>query len=94
VRPRLEAADANLDLVDIHSDERPIMLPGDIKRLERSIREHKAKLVVLDPIAGHLTPSIHQDQEVRKALTPPAPAAGQDRMRSRGDSPHRQVPPP
>jgi hypothetical protein len=45
----LEAAEADLDRVDIHTDERPFMLPGDIQRLEHSIREHKAKLVVLDP---------------------------------------------
>jgi len=66
VRPRLQVAGAKLDRVHFWT---PI-LPADVDALETKIRRLKAKLVILDPIAAHLTVAIYSDQDVRRALTP------------------------
>ena len=72
IRPRLEAAGARLNRV--HFFEKTT-LPEDLEVLEAMIRTVKAKAVILDPIAAHLTPSMFNDQDVRKALTPVAKMA-------------------
>lgn len=66
VRPRLEAAGANLEKVHFWHP----FLPKDSEKLREKIEEVDAKLVILDPVAAHLGVSIYHDQEVRKALTP------------------------
>ena len=67
VRPRLEAAGAKLNRVHFFEHT---TLPDDLELLEAFVREVKAKAIILDPIAAHLTPSMYNDQDVRKALTP------------------------
>ena len=71
VRPRLEAAGAKLNRIHFFSPT----LPDDMEALEGLIRTTKAKLVILDPAASHLRPSMFNDQEVRRALSPAAEMA-------------------
>jgi putative DNA primase/helicase len=71
VRPRLEAAGAKLNRIHFFSST----LPDDLEALEGLIRKTKAKAVILDPAAAHLGPSMFNDQEVRKALSPAAEMA-------------------
>lgn len=71
VRPRLEAAGARLNRVHFYSPT----LPDHLSALEKLIKQTKAKLVVIDPAAAHLTPSMFNDQDVRKALSPAAEMA-------------------
>lgn len=66
VRPRLEAAGAVLERVFFWTP----LLPDSTQELEEKIKEHNARLVVLDPIAAHLSVSIYNDQEARAALSP------------------------
>ncbi len=66
LRPRLEAAGANLSRVHFWHPT----LPKDIELLEKKIIDLKARLVVMDPMSAHLTTSIYNDQEVRRSLTP------------------------
>lgn len=84
VRERLEAAEANLDHVyglevtdKAETLPRPLIFPEDTAVLERAIMQVDAKLVVIDPIMGHLsaTVSANNDQELRRALTPLARVA-------------------
>lgn len=71
VRPRLEAAGAKLDRIHFFSPT----LPGDLPALEKIIKDTRAKLVIIDPAASHLTPSMFNDQDVRTALAPAAEMA-------------------
>lgn len=84
IKPRLEAAGANHAMVaclsyvpDATNHERPISLPEDIPLLERTIVEHRIRLVVIDPLMAHLNGSVdsHKDQHIRAALTPLAQLA-------------------
>jgi RecA/RadA recombinase len=68
VRPSLEAAGAVLRRVYI--PEQPFMLPRDVERLERKVKQIGCKLIVFDSANQHLEPSAYGGQEVRKALTP------------------------
>ena len=70
-RPRLEAAGADLRRVHFYSPD----LPEDTAALEQEIRRHRAKLVIIDPVAAHLSVPIHDDQAVRRALSPLADIA-------------------
>jgi hypothetical protein len=72
-RPRLEAAGAVLERVHFWTPT----LPEETHRLQDVILEREAKLVVIDPIAAHLSVSVYNDQEVRTALTPLAEVAEQ-----------------
>jgi hypothetical protein len=56
VRPRLEAAGAKLRNIKFLSP-RPI-LPDDTANLIREIEEHRAQLVILDPLQSHMGVSI------------------------------------
>ena len=78
LRPRLEAAGANLGRV-VFEDLReptavPFILPRDFAALEQAVIEHDAALVIIDPILSYLDPGIdsHKDQSVRAALMPVA----------------------
>ena len=51
LRPRLEAAGANLSRVHIANH---LTLPSGLDELERNIVEHHAELVIVDPVSDHL----------------------------------------
>jgi len=71
IRPRLEAAKADLRLVhhiEVRRDgvEDGVFLPDDGDRLDRIIGKTKARLVVVDPLTAHLPQNINSwhDQSV------------------------------
>ncbi|HWE82639.1 MAG TPA: AAA family ATPase [Gaiellaceae bacterium] len=66
--PRLLAAGA--DMKRVYLPEEPILLPHDIDKLEKKIKEARIRFVSFDALAQHLAVSQSNDQEVRKALTP------------------------
>ena len=76
IRPRLEAAGADLNRVTVvrgvnESDgPRPPVLPGDLASLEALIFEDDASLVIVDPFMAYLAGGVdaHRDQDVRRAL--------------------------
>ncbi|WP_310964750.1 AAA family ATPase [Nocardioides terrisoli] len=79
VRPRLEAAGADLDYMFTMPVQRndagqviPLTIPDDLERLREVIEEVDAALVVIDPITAFLSESInsHNDASVRRALSP------------------------
>lgn len=78
VRPRLEAAGADLDLIHfVHittkeGDEEGLTIPDDVGELTDMVRMFGVGLVVIDPLVGHLPLKIdaHRDQSVRQALNP------------------------
>ncbi|MGG7101017.1 AAA family ATPase [Rhodococcus sp. 24CO] len=79
VRPRLQAADANLDrvqFVNVRTDggeaDGTVSLPGDLRELERLIAEHDVALVVLDAATSVMDSRIdgHDDRKVRQFLEP------------------------
>jgi hypothetical protein len=77
VRPRLQAAVADLDRVSFAWVERdgmatPFVLPTDAGELRATMLERNAALVIIDPLAAHLAVSVNswKDQEVRTALAP------------------------
>lgn len=77
VRPRLEAAGADLQRVHSISLRRDgvedgIALPDDVGELERVVEQRAARLVVIDPLMAHLPEAANswRDQSVRRALAP------------------------
>ncbi len=77
IKPRLEAAGADLDLVRTVTLRREgldegITIPDDMPELARLVEETGARLVVIDPLSAHLPVSIdsYKDQSVRRALAP------------------------
>lgn len=77
IRPRLEAAGADTDLVHTLEVRRKgveygLLLPQDGEELEKKVIETGARLVVVDPLSAHLGDSINSwnDQQVRSALAP------------------------
>jgi putative DNA primase/helicase len=78
VRPRLEAAGADLSRVValtaiMEADgERMPALPLDLGAIEAAIREVDAVLVVIDPLMAFLDATVNswRDQDVRRALAP------------------------
>lgn len=73
LRPRLEAADANLRNIhfyDFFLPKDPADLDLTIEQLERMIYALKIRLIVADPIAAHMGSSLYNDQEVRRTLSP------------------------
>jgi hypothetical protein len=76
--PRLAAAGANRDFVDIldHVNDgtgpRPIELPGDVARIQRRVEAEGHALVIVDPLTAFLGGQInsYKDQDVRRALYP------------------------
>ena len=79
IRPRAEAAGADLDRVIVLDDEdrSPLSLPASIPELEELILIHAADLVVIDPISAFLATeaAANVDQCVRLALGPLAALA-------------------
>lgn len=81
IRPRLDAAGADSDLIGARvyvSDEGQGVgaerLPtlADISILESDITATRAKLVIIDPLMAHLPDGVNanRDQDIRRALTP------------------------
>jgi RecA-family ATPase len=75
IKPRLEAAGANpemiIDLSDITvgDKQRPPEIPADLELIESVVREHKAKLLIIEPLAAFLAgPDANKDQEIRRVL--------------------------
>lgn len=79
VRPRLEAAGADLDLVRIVTI--PITLPDDVGRLKELVREFEASLVLVDPLVAFIGDGVntHRDHHVRRVLAPLADLAEETR---------------
>ncbi|MGI8830542.1 MAG: AAA family ATPase [Candidatus Limnocylindria bacterium] len=87
VRPRLEAAGADLErivaltgIVDGDGERMP-GLPLDLAAIEAGIRQVDAALVIVDPIMAYLPADVnaHRDQDVRRALAPTAALAERTR---------------
>jgi hypothetical protein len=79
VRPRAEAAGADLDRVIAldESDRAPLFFPEGVSQLEELICTYAADLVVIDPVTAFLPPQVaaNLDQCVRRALGPLAALA-------------------
>lgn len=79
IRPRLEAAGADLDLIstfDAVTDTDGLCrfpeIPTDLDKLEALILRNKAKLVVIDPITACFAGTVdsHNDASIRRAMHP------------------------
>lgn len=84
IRPRLEAAGADLDrvvaLTGIRTAdhetgemyERLPALPGDIPKIRQAVEQVDAAVVIIDPLMAYLGGDVnsHRDQDVRRALAP------------------------
>ncbi|MFI7429806.1 AAA family ATPase [Micromonospora sp. NPDC049836] len=84
IRPRLEAAGADLERVVALTGittcdpetgelyERMPSLPGDIPTIRAAIHQVRAALVIIDPLMAYLGGDVnsHRDQDVRRALAP------------------------
>jgi hypothetical protein len=77
IRPRLEAADADLDrvaTVELRARDggtrAPVITAGDLRLVEEAIRTVGAGLLVLDPLVAYLPDGIdtNRDHDVRRAL--------------------------
>jgi AAA domain len=86
IRPRLEAAGADLDRIVFMPLRRnddgiavPLALPDDLPRLRAAVVRSGATLGIIDTIAAHLSESIatNNDASVRRATTPLADLAQQ-----------------
>ena len=84
IRPRLEAAGADLSRIAILSSIReddgerlPTLL--DLAAIRHAINEIDAKLVVIDPLMAYLPSAVNafRDQDIRRALAPPARLAAE-----------------
>jgi len=75
LRPRLEAAGADLNLVhfvEINGLAGGLTIPGDLDALVAEMRSTGALLLALDPLGAHLHDTLdsHRDASVRRALAP------------------------
>ena len=77
VRPRLEAADADLNRVldvTLRRDgiDEGVVLPDDHRVLDELAARHQPSLVVIDPLMAHLGGAVNswRDQSIREALAP------------------------
>lgn len=78
VKPRLVAADADLDRIlhirpAIREDQRAyVLLPDDLQELEGIVIDYNVDLIVLDPLLSVLDPKIddYKARPVREALEP------------------------
>jgi hypothetical protein len=70
VRPRLEAAGANLELVHIVTDE--LTLPDDVGKLSGWVTNLGVAMFMLDPLVAFIgeTVNTHRDHHVRRVLAP------------------------
>jgi hypothetical protein len=77
VKPRLEAAGANVERVATvrlrrHGIDEGLAIPDDVNELDRLVSEASVRLVVIDPLMAHLPEAVNswRDQSVRRALAP------------------------
>ena len=77
IRPRLDAAGADPARIAVFDEvveegvARPVELPRDVAHLALLIRQHRVRLVVIDPLMAFLGGvDSHNDQSVRRALHP------------------------
>jgi hypothetical protein len=77
VRPRLEAAGADLEQITFvriadEAGEDGLLLPDDIQELDAAVEEEQAVFVAIDPLTAHLPGSVNswRDQSIRLALAP------------------------
>lgn len=84
VRPRLEAADADLRRVHVFAEVRLVdgstrlpTIPGDLHHLETLVNDTGAGLVIVDVLNAYLSSKVdgYRDQDVRGALHPVAKLA-------------------
>jgi Bifunctional DNA primase/polymerase, N-terminal/AAA domain/Primase C terminal 1 (PriCT-1) len=83
IRPRLDAAGADCSMVKVlqaireKGSERTLSLVDDVKHLEDSIRETRARFVFIDPLTAYLGMKVdsHKDQDVRVVMAPLAAMA-------------------
>ena len=81
IRPRLDAADANVGRVHVieHGlgpSGQPVALTlGATDQIERHVAETGALLLIIDVLMAYLPGDAYKDQDVRKALTPLAKVA-------------------
>ena len=72
LRPRLEAAGADLALVTLFSvTEESLSLPDDLSRLKKTIEELDARLLILDPLDAFLSEDINTNNNtsIRRLLS-------------------------
>lgn len=77
IRPRLEAAEADLQRIVAFQMASLPTLPKDLQAIEASVAEVNASLVILDPFVAFLSGNVNswKDQDIRRALTPLAALA-------------------
>lgn len=76
IRPRLEAAGANLKMVRAFSavgegdEQRPPVLPYDLQTIEKMLAGWRTALVIIDPLMAYLGTDVdsHKDQDIRRCL--------------------------
>jgi hypothetical protein len=70
--PRFLAAGGDPKRARILGSEEPFIIPDDLDRLERAIRQLGATFVVIDPVMSFLSDDVNsnRDQDVRRALQP------------------------
>jgi hypothetical protein len=75
VRPRLEAAGADLDLLDCVTDQ--VTLPDDVERIRGWIERFGSVTVMIDPLVAFVADTVntHRDHHVRRVLAPLAEVA-------------------
>lgn len=73
IKPRLEAAGADLARVHVHTGL--LKIPDDLHKLEEIVNAYPIRLIVIDPLMAYLARNSHKDQDVRQALTPLAQLA-------------------
>lgn len=84
--PRLIAAEADLNRVTLLSCRdvgKSIDLTGSLDEIEQLIKQHGAKLLVVDPLVAGMPAggvNSHRDQDVRSVLAPLAALAERNRM--------------
>lgn len=74
-RARLDAAGAVTRRVHFSDPNEQLLIPRDLERLERKVKQTRAALVVLDTAARHITTSIFDPQACQRALGPLAAMA-------------------
>lgn len=72
ILPRFLAAGGDPTMAMIIGAGTPLVIPDDIGKLERAIRQAGARLVCIDPVMGFLADNVNtnSDQQVRRALQP------------------------
>lgn len=70
--PRLLAAGADLSRCQILTDinGQPPVIPYHLDAIETAIADHKAKLLIIDPLTAYIDADACSDQKVRRALHP------------------------